>query len=107
MDLYTISRKWYILITLEKYQNFTEIIILKSPEELSLSTNIFRGLYGNAKINYLPEERFLRIKLTHSIDDKKFGQIIRYLLSQDSLKTFNTTEKSSYRNSNKHWHHSR
>lgn len=91
------------MITLEKYQNFSEIIILKSPEELCLSTEIFRGLYGNAKINYIPLERYLKIRLNHSITDEKFGKIIRYILTQDALKDFKSFEESSYRNSTKRW----
>lgn len=91
------------MITLEKYQNFSEIIIIKSPEELCFSSEIFRGLYGNAKVNYIPMERYLKIRLTHSINDEKFGQIIRYLLTQDSLKDFKSFEESAYRNSVKRW----
>jgi hypothetical protein len=91
------------MFTIEKYQNFSEVIILKSPEELCLSYEVFLGLYGNARINYLPEERFLKIRLNHSIDNEKFGKILRYLLTQDALKDFKSFEESSYRNSAKRW----
>lgn len=90
------------MITLEKYQTFIEVVILKSPEELSLSTNIFKGLYGNAKIDYSPEKRILIFRLNNSIDDKKFGEIIRYLLQLNSVSGYNSSE-SSYCNSMARW----
>lgn len=94
------------MITLEYYQTFTEVIILKSPEELSLSNKIFLGLYGNVRINYIPENRFLNIRLNHSIDSKKFGEIILYLLQQDSTLAYNAS-KRSYHNSMRRWKHYR
>jgi hypothetical protein len=91
------------MITLQQYQLFTEVIILHSPEELSLSKDIFKNLYGNVRINFIPQGGCTSFRLYNSIDDKKYGEIIRYLLHQEGLLSYNTLEPSSYRASTARW----
>lgn len=93
------------MITIEKYQNYIEVIILKSPEELSLSTDIFKGLYGNAKINYLGDKRLLVIQLNNSISHERFGEIIRYLSRQDALILRNDSYRASVEQRRKFRHY--
>lgn len=83
------------MITIEQYENYCELVILKSPEELNLSYSIFKGLYGNACINYYGDKRMLVIRLNNSLSPEKLGEIIRYLIKQDALMLQNTSYRAS------------
>jgi hypothetical protein len=85
------------MISLTKYEEYIEIIILRSPEELDLDINYFKQYSSLIKINYNPETRMLSIKIDNTIHDRIFGEIIRIIIRKEEKLTFLTGR--SYYNS--------
>ena len=90
------------MISLSVFDNYIEIIILRSPEELNLQNiPLLKKFYGNVKTHYNPETRILSIRIFNSISDNDFGLILRELLKQEGY--FSNNTKRSYYNSMTRW----
>lgn len=83
------------MISLTKYEEYTELIILYSPEELNLDINYFKKYVPYITITHDPITRILSIKINNTVSDELFGAVIKNILAHEE-KCTNLTGRSYY-----------
>lgn len=83
------------MISLTKYEIYTELIILYSPEELNLNMEYFKPFLGLIKIHHDPVTRLLSIKIDNTLSNEIFGEVIRHILAHEE-KCTGLTVRSYY-----------